>query len=159
MSNFLYRTERIGRNGRPFSMYKIKTLKDGVGNFAHEREYVFLGKFMRKWRIDEIPQFWNILNGTMAFFGPRPREAKEVMLYPKEMRDKFLSVRPGLFSLSGIYFMNEEHILKLGDDANKDYFEKILPLKMTLDFFQIDNKSWLLNIAIIWIAIKARLFS
>lgn len=157
--SFLYHSVRVGKNNRPFTMWKFKTLKDGVGDFAHQREYVFLGRFMRKWRIDELPQLWNILNGTMAIFGPRPRDQKEVDLYPKEVRDKLLSVKPGWFSLSGIYFMNEEHILALGQDANRDYFEKILPMKMTLDMFFIDNRSWLLYIALIWMALKARLFS
>lgn len=157
--SIFYRSERIGKNGRVFTMLKLKTLKDGVGQFAHQREYVFLGKFMRKWRIDELPQLWNILNGTMGIFGPRPREEKEVNLYPREIRDKLLSVKPGWFSLSGIYFMNEEHILGLGTDANRDYFEAILPMKTVLDMFFIDNRSWLLYIALVWMALKARLFS
>lgn len=157
--SFLYHSVRVGKNNRPFTMWKIKTLRDGVGDFAHQREYVFLGRFMRKWRIDELPQLWNFLRGDMAIFGPRPRDQKEISLYPADVREKLLSVRPGLFSLSGIYFMNEEHILGLGTDANKDYFEAILPMKMVLDMFWIDNRNWLLNLALVYTALKARLFS
>lgn len=159
LMSIFFRSERVGKNGRVFTMFKIKTLKEGVGAYAHEREYVPLGRFMRKYRIDELPQLFNIFRGEMAIFGPRPREAKEINLYPEEVKNKLLSVRPGLFSLSGIYFMNEEHILKLGSDANKDYYEAILPMKMTLDMFFIDNRSWLLYIALLWMALKARIFS
>ena len=157
--NLLYTSERIGKDGKPFLIYKFKTLRDGVGSFAHEREYVTFGHFMRKWRIDEIPQLWNLMNRTMNLFGPRPREAKEINLYPADVRQKLLSVRPGLFGLAGIAFIDEEHLLKYSSDSNLDYFTKILPIKLTLDFFWIDNRSILLNIALVWMALKARIFT
>lgn len=156
---FLYSSERVGRHGRLFLMLKIKTLRDGVGSFAHEREYVLGGRFMRKWRIDEIPQLWCILNGSMSLFGPRPREAKEINLYPPELRTKLLSVKPGLFALAGIFFLDEEYLLKHSRDASEDYFKKILPIKLALDMFYIDHKCWLLNIAIVWMALKARILN
>ena len=157
--SLFYESQRVGRNGVIFTMYKFKTLRDGVGSFAHERQYVPLGRFMRKWRIDELPQIWNILNGTMSLFGPRPRDKKEIDLYPPHIREKILSVRPGLFGMAGIFFMDEEHILRLSDDPNKDYFEKILPIKVALDVFYVEHKCWLLNIALVWMALKARLLT
>ena len=158
-SRFFYSSERVGKHGRPFKMWKVKSLRDGVGDFAHKREYVWGGRFMRKWRIDEVPQIWCILNGTMSLFGPRPREAKEIDLYPQDIKDKLLSVKPGLFGLAGIFFMDEEILLKHSKDAAADYFKKILPIKLALDMFYIDHKCWLLNIAIVWMALKARIFN
>lgn len=152
-------SERVGRNGKIFNMYKFVTLRGKRGSFAHEQEYVFGGRFMRKYRIDELPQVWNMLRRDMSIFGPRPRERREVDLYPKDTRDKLLSVRPGLFGLAGIYFMDEEHILKQSADSSGDYFNKILPIKLALDMFYIDNRCWLLNISILWMAIKARIFN
>ena len=157
--SLFYSSERVGRNGKIFRMHKIKTLRPGIGSFAHEREYVRGGKLMRKWRIDEIPQVWSIIRGDMAIFGPRPREAKEIDLYPRDVRQKLLSVKPGLFALAGIFFMDEEHILKLSSEPSRDYFEKILPSKLALDMFYIDNKCWLLNLSIVWMALKARIFN
>lgn len=153
----LYRSERVGKSGKIFSMYKIQTLDPGGGSFAHEREYVRGGRFMRKFRIDELPQLWNILKGDMGLFGIRPKEPKEIDLYPEDVRNKILSKKPGLFSLSGIYFMDEEHILKHSLNSHQDYFNKVLPMKLALDMFYIDNRCWLLNASLIWMAIKARL--
>ena len=156
---FLYWSKRIGKNGRIFWMPKIQTLKEGHGHFAHEREYVWGGKFMRKYRIDEMPQLWCILTGNMRLFAPRPRDPREVDLYPADIREKLLSIKPGLLSLSGIYFMDEEHLLKLSTKPTEDYFTRILPLKISLDMFYIDNRCFLLNLSILYMAIKARLWN
>ena len=76
MVSLLYRSERIGLNGKPFTLLKVKTLRDGGGSFAHERAYVWGGRFMRKFRVDELPQIINWFRNEMNLFGPRQREAK-----------------------------------------------------------------------------------
>lgn len=157
--SLFYRAERVGKHGRIFTMYKINTLREGTGSYAHEREYTFGGKFLRKWKLDELPQLWNWIRGDIALFGPRPREKKEIDVYPEHIREKLLSVKPGLICLAGIYFIDEERILALSDDPTKDYFGKILPTKLTLDIFYIENRCWLLNIAMIWMALKARILN
>lgn len=140
-------------------MFKFRTLTEGRGDYAHERQYVPFGRFMRKWRIDELPQLFNILKRDIGLFGPRPRDPKEVELYPEDIKQKLLSVRPGMFGLAGIFFMDEEHILKLSTDPNEDYYKKILPIKLALDMFYIDHRCWLLNLSIVWMAIKARILN
>lgn len=149
----------MGKGGKEFWMPKVQTLVPGEGKFAHQRTYVSGGRWMRKFRVDEIPQLWCVLTGKMRLFAPRPKEKREVELYPEETRKKLLSVKPGLLSLSGIYFMDEEHLLKHSKDPNKDYFTKILPVKMALDMFYIDNRCFLLNLAILYMAVKARLLN
>lgn len=155
--SIFYTSERVGKHGKIFRLYKIRTLKEGRGDYAHKRDYVWGGKFMRKWRIDELPQVWNMVRGDMGLCGPRPQEAKVINLYPSHIRDKILSVKPGLFGLAGIHFMDEEHILKLSDNPDKDYWEKIAPIKMTLDIFYVENKSFLFDLVIIWLAVKRRI--
>ena len=141
-----------------FDMLKIRTLREGVdktSSFATSDQYVWGGRFMRKYRIDEIPQIWNLLKGQMNFVGPRPEEERVIELYPEHIREKLLSIKPGWFSLAGIYFFkDEEEILRLSPDPHKDYWEKIRPIKLTLDFFYIDNKGFLLDLWIIYQAIK-----
>lgn len=153
--SIIYRSERVGKNGKVFTMYKIRTLKESdKSSYNHSDNYVFLGKFMRKYRIDEIPQLLNLLKGDMNLVGPRPQDAKTIDLYPQHLKEKLLSIKPGMFGLSGIHFMDEEHILTLSDEPAKDYWSKIFPLKIALDFFYIENRCLSLNLWIIWQSIK-----
>lgn len=156
---FFYRSLRVGKNGRPFTMWKVRTLRDGADKSSFASEYTWYGRFLRKWRLDEIPQVWNMLNGSMTLVGPRPEEKRAIDLLPVHVQSKLLSVKPGLFGLSGIYFMDEEQMLKDSPDAAHDFWTKIKPMKTTLDFFYIDHKCFLLDIAIIWMAIKARILN
>lgn len=149
----------MGKNGKPFSMLKIRTLKESnKSGYNHQDNYTRFGRFFRKYRIDEIPQFWHVLTRRMNVVGPRPMEKKTLDLYPAHIREKLLSVRPGMFGLAGIYFMDEEHLLSLSKDPQKDYWTRIAPLKLSLDCFYIDNRGWLLDLWIIYQAVKKRLW-
>lgn len=153
--SLIYRSERVGKNGRVFTIYKIRTLKEKTkSNYNHEDNYAFLGRLLRKFRIDEIPQLWNVLRGDMNFVGPRPQELKTISLYPTHIKRRVLSVKPGMFGLAGLYFMNEERILTLSNDPAKDYWEKIVPLKITLDLFYVENRCFSLDCWIIYQGIK-----
>lgn len=155
--SILYKSARIGKNGMPFLMFKFRTLKestDKTNSFAGGDQYVFLGRFMRKFRMDEIPQIWNILRGDMSLCGPRPEEEKTFYLYPAHIREKLVSVKPGLVSLSALYFMHEEQLLHHSSDPHKDYWEKIKPMKLTLDFFYIENKCFSLDAWLLWQGFK-----
>lgn len=157
--SIFYKAQRVGKGGKPFTMYKLRTLKYGSDkhSFASEERYIKGGRLLRKFRIDEIPQLWNMLRGDMALVGPRPEEQKVIDLYPEHIKNKLLSIKPGLFGLSAIYFMDEEAILRESDDQHRDYWEKLKPMKLTLDFFYIENRCFSLNVWIIWQAIKVRL--
>lgn len=150
-----YRAKRVGKNGKPFTMLKFRTMKLGNnGSFATEDRYTWCGKFLRKTRIDELPQIWNILRGDMRIVGIRPIEESTFNLYPEHVRNRLLSIRPGWFTLSGVFFIEEEKILQLSEDPHLDYWQKILPIKLALDYFYIENKCFILDLVIIWLGIK-----
>lgn len=157
--SIFYKSERIGKGGVPFTMLKFRSLREGSDkdSFASEEKYVPFGRFMRKFRIDELPQIWNMLRGDMAVVGPRPEELRTINVLPPHIKEKLLSVRPGLFGLSGIYFMDEEVMLQQSNNPASDFWMKIKPMKMTLDFFYIDNKCLSLDLWIIYQAIKVRI--
>ena len=157
--SLFYASVRIGKNGEPFTMWKIRTLKEGSdsSSFVSKDQYTWCGRFLRKWRIDEIAQLWNVLRGEMSLVGPRPLEYKTSTLYPRDTVRKLLSVKPGMFGLAGIYFMDEERLLQLSQDPQKDYWEKIAPIKLALDFFYIENKCFSLDLWIVWHGIKRRI--
>lgn len=153
----LYRANRIGRYGKPFVMFKFQTLKPSVGSFATEERYTRFGKFLRKWRLDEVPQLWNFIKGDMRIAGIRPMDKETYLMYPQDVRERLTSIKPGWFSLSGIFFMDEEKILIQVTDPHRAYFEQILPIKLVLDMFYLENRCMSLDIWIVWCAIKRRI--
>lgn len=155
--SIFYKSYRVGRNGIPFTMYKVRTMKESLGSFASEERYTWAGRFLRKWRLDEVPQLWNVLKRDMNIVGPRPQEAATIKLYPAIIKDRLLSIRPGMFGMAGIFFIDEEKVLAESLDPHKDYWEKIAPMKLTLDFFYIENKCLSLDAWIVWQGIKKRI--
>jgi len=152
-----YKSLRVGKGGKYFFMYKFRTMIEGadrITRYANERVYTRFGKFMRKWKIDEFPQVWNILKGDMNLVGPRPEEPNGIEVVPADIRNIVLSVKPGLTDLSSIYFYNEEEILRNTKDPNLIYWTKIKPVKLLLQVFYIKNKCLLLNAAILWLTLK-----
>lgn len=148
-----YRSERVGKNGKKFSAYKFKTLRDGVdktSSFAQEDQYLRFGKFLRKTKLDELPQILNVFKGEMSIVGPRPELADHIELLPKDIKKILLSVKPGLTSLASIHFADEERIIQKGDNNAYDYWARIKPLKITLDVFYIQNRDIFLNLWILW---------
>lgn len=155
--SILYKSARIGKNGVPFVMYKLRTLKEGTdktSSFAQQDQYTTFGRLLRATKIDELPQLWNLLKGDIALVGPRPEEERAINIIPKETRDILLSVKPGMTSLASIHFFNEEAILKDSQDAHKDYWERIKPTKILLDVFYIEHRSVLLKLFILWETFK-----
>lgn len=153
--SFLFRSQRIGKGGRAFTMYKVRTLVEANNTqYAHENGYTWCGRFLRKYRLDEIPQIWNLVKGDMRVVGIRPLEEKTFNLYPEHIREQLVSIKPGWFSLSGIFFIDEEHLLSLSEEPAKDYWERIVPLKLALDFFYLENRCISLDIWIVWQGFK-----
>ena len=155
--NWIYRSERVGKNGKLFSAYKIRTLKEGIdktSSFAQANQYLKYGKFLRKTKLDELPQIFNVLKREMNIVGVRPEELRSIRLIPRELRTILLSRKPGLTSLASLHFIDEEFILSHSRDQAKDYFEKIKPAKLVLDAFYVQNKCFLLDLAIIWMTVK-----
>lgn len=151
----LYTSERIGRNGRPFRIYKFRTLRGGTKTqYAHGDNYVFLGRFLRRFRIDEIPQLWNVLKGEMSLVGPRPETEEGWACIPEHIKEKILSVKPGMFGLAGIYFFNEEQWLAESQTPEEDFWTKIKPMKFILESFYVENKCFSLDLWIVWQGFK-----
>ena len=153
MKSIFYRSLRVGKNGKKFWMLKLKTLKDDfdkTNTFAKEESYTKYGHTLRKYKIDELPQIWNVLKGQMSLVGPRPEEERTLNLIPEELRKQLLSVKPGMTSLASLHFYDEEAILKYGEDVFKDYWIRIKPTKIMLDVFYVQNRNWILDLGILW---------
>ncbi|MFZ2151748.1 MAG: sugar transferase [Minisyncoccia bacterium] len=152
--NILYKSERVGLHGKIFTIWKIRTLAEGADRSHFAQEYTFCGKFLRRFKLDELPQIANIIKGDMGIIGPRPMEQRTLEVIPKSARDVLLSVHPGLSSLASLYFFDEERILKDSPDKTNDYWTKIAPMKIVLDSFYVENKCLSLDIWIAWATCK-----
>lgn len=147
ISSYYYRTnglfiqKRIGKNKQPFTIYKIRSLP-----LEQQRKNSF-GIFIRKFKLDELPQLINVLKGDMSFVGPRP-ELPEYYQLHKGFPMELFQLKPGITGLASIYFFNEDQLRK---KKSGDAFEKWMFLrKNTLNLIYLNNKSWLLDMYIIW---------
>lgn len=132
----LFRQERIGKDGVPFTIYKFRSMrKDNAGlkiSTSHDTRITPVGRVLRKTKLDELPQLWNVLKGDMSFVGPRPEVREYTDLYTPEQR-QVLMVRPGITGLASIRYRNENELLTASSDPNRTYIEEIMPAKLALD--------------------------
>lgn len=150
-----YLSKRMGRGGKPFTFYKFRSMvvnADKIGGpstSADDARLTKIGKMLRKYKLDELPQFVNILRGDMSFVGPRPEVVAEFATYDPRVRDMILSVRPGLTDLASIAGLHEEEILAGAKDPHQTYREKIQPQKIKLQLEYIQKQSFWLDIIIL----------
>lgn len=148
----LFRQERMGRGGVPFTIYKFRTMRqDNAGlkiTTGHDSRITPVGRVLRKTKLDELPQLWNVLKGDMSFVGPRPEVREYTDLYNEEQRQIFL-VRPGITDLASIEFRNENDLLTDSDDPNRTYIEEIMPRKLDLGLDYIEKMSLWYDIRLI----------
>ncbi|MDP2168341.1 MAG: sugar transferase [Thermodesulfovibrionales bacterium] len=155
-----YRGVRVGRDGRPFKIFKFRTMvvnADKIGGSStpeNDLRITRVGKFLRSYKIDELPQLINVLRGEMSFVGPRPQVQWAVELYSDEEK-LLLSVRPGITDYASIRFRNEAEILKGSANPDRDYMEKIAPEKIRLSLEYVKGISLWTDIKIIFLTIKA----
>jgi lipopolysaccharide/colanic/teichoic acid biosynthesis glycosyltransferase len=114
-----------------------------------------VGAFLRRWKLDELPQLWNVLIGDMSLVGPRPEVPEYVAIYPQPTRDLILSVRPGITDPCSISFRNESEILATADDPERFYIEKLLPQKLKISMDYVNSQSLLSDIIIVFKTIFA----
>lgn len=132
-----FRQERIGRGFRPFLIYKFRTMvqdaprKGGPITFGEDSRITRVGRFLRKTKIDEIPQLINVLKGEMSFVGPRPEVRKYVELFRRDY-EEILKIRPGMTDLASIKYSNEATLLGKVKKPEEEYIKRILPEKITL---------------------------
>lgn len=159
----LFSQIRVGRYGREFVLWKFRTMyvaSDKEGRpitCADDDRITGVGQYLRKWKLDELPQLWNIVIGDMSIVGPRPEVKKYVALYPSGSRERILSVRPGLTDFAAIQFRNES-LLLCGPDPEMVYREEILPQKIALYERYIDQQSILTDLHIIASTIRVIFF-
>ncbi len=140
-----YTQERVGLNGIDFKLIKFRSMTVGsdkkglITIGGNDARITKIGFFIRKFKIDELPQLFNVLIGDMSIVGPRPEVRKYVDLYSKEQR-KILNVKPGITDYASIEYANENEILGNADDPNKMYIDEIMPAKIELNLKYIENK-------------------
>jgi lipopolysaccharide/colanic/teichoic acid biosynthesis glycosyltransferase len=145
---------RVGRGGVPFRMIKYRTMvvnAESLGpssTAGDDRRITRPGRFMRRFKLDELAQLINVLRGDMSFVGPRPQVRWAVDLYTPEER-LLLSVRPGITDFASLRFRNEGEILQGSADPDKDYLEKIAPLKIKLGLHYVRTQSLVTDLKII----------
>jgi lipopolysaccharide/colanic/teichoic acid biosynthesis glycosyltransferase len=132
----LFRARRIGQQGRPFVMYKLRTMRtDAPGSAVTadgDPRVTSVGAVLRRWRIDELPQFWNVLRGDMTLVGPRPEVEQFVRLYSPADR-RILSAKPGLASMSQLVYADEPTLLRDQPDPEVFYGREMLQRKVAVD--------------------------
>lgn len=155
-----YRGVRVGRYGKLFRIYKFRTMvidaeKSGVSSTSKDDPRITtIGKFLRKYKLDELPQLINVLRGEMSFVGPRPQVQWAVDLYSEE-EEALLNVRPGITDYASIRFRNEAEILGGSTDPDKEYLEKIAPEKLRLGLEYVRNHSIGVDLKVIWATLLA----
>ena len=151
----LFRQERVGRNGRIFRIRKFRTMvRDaprlgGAITVGRDPRITRVGHVLRRYKLDELPQLIDVLLGDMSLVGPRPEVPKYVALYPPGIRERVLSVRPGLTDNASLAYIDENAQLAGAADPEREYVEKILPEKLRLYVEYVDNRSLALDLSII----------
>lgn len=150
----IYAQQRVGRNGRLFRLYKFRSMlvnADLVGSSittGNDRRITKTGRILRKTKLDELPQLWNVLKGDMSFVGPRPDVPEIVNKYSPEMR-QILSIRPGITSKATLHLRNEEDLLSLAKDPDKAYEEIFIPAKVKLAMDHVKRRSFFFDFSIL----------
>ena len=141
-----YKQLRVGRGGTDFYVYKFRSMRIGADKQGlitvggRDPRITRIGYFIRKYKLDELPQLFNVLKGDMSLVGPRPEVRKYVELYTEEQR-RVLSVRPGITDYASIEYVDENTILGQAEDADKAYVEQILPDKICYNMKYIERRS------------------
>jgi len=155
-----YRGIRAGRLERPFRICKLRTMVldaeqiGGAETPANDPRITRAGHFLRKYKLDELPQLLNVLKGEMSLVGPRPEVMEEVIRYRDEEKDLLL-VRPGITDWASIKFRDEDEILRSSADPHRAYHELIRPEKVRLGLNYVQHRSFAIDLHILWLTLLA----
>lgn len=132
----LFRQERVGRHGRTFRIHKFRTMRtDAPGlllTVGRDERITRAGRWLRSRRLDELPQLLDVLKGDMSLVGPRPEVPRYVRHYPAALRERVLSVRPGITDPASLAHLDENALLARAADPERAYIEQVLPAKLAL---------------------------
>jgi len=140
-----FRGQRVGQAGRLFRILKFRTMVDNAARLgpgitaADDPRVTRVGRWLRRTKIDELPQLWNVVRGEMSLVGPRPEDPRYVALYTDEQR-RILSVRPGITSPASIQYRHEEVMLPPGDMDS--YIRKVMPAKIEIDLKYLQRRTF-----------------
>lgn len=141
-----YCQQRVGKDGKDFGLLKFRSMRMGADKMSlitigdRDPRVTRAGYYIRKCKLDELPQLWNVLIGDMSLVGPRPEVRRYVDLYTPEQR-KVLSVRPGITDYASIEYIDENRLLAQSSDPDKTYIEEIMPAKIALNMRYIEHKT------------------
>ncbi|SMO55253.1 Sugar transferase involved in LPS biosynthesis (colanic, teichoic acid) [Balnearium lithotrophicum] len=133
--SIFFRQERVGQNWKPFKIFKFRTMVENAEKLGalvtkgNDPRVTRIGKFLRKYKLDEFPQLINVLKGDMSLVGPRPEVYKYAEKY-KDDYDQILKVKPGITDYAALEYIDEEKILENADNTEKVYIERVLPEKI-----------------------------
>ena len=148
-----FRQERVGLRGQPFRIFKFRSMRaDNAGpqiTVGADARITRSGRFIRAYKLDELPQLLNVLLGDMSIVGPRPEVPRYVALYPATVRDEVLSVRPGMTDWASVQYRSESALLAHSSDPERTYVETVLPAKLALCQQYVRERSLLLDLKII----------
>ena len=155
-----FRQQRVGRHGKLFSIYKFRTMSaEPAGTLeltvGRDRRITRAGQFLRDYKLDELPQLINVLQGAMSLVGPRPEVPRYVACYPPAVRAIVLSVAPGITDWASILYREESAILGRADDPERAYVETILPAKLDYYVRYVQGRSFWTDLRIIFSTLSA----
>ena len=154
-----YRQTRVGKDNKDFRLFKFRSMRPDSDKGSlitvggRDPRVTRSGYYIRKYKLDELPQLINVFKGDMSLVGPRPEVRRYVDCYTPEQM-KVLSVKPGITSLASIRYRNENDILAKAEDPDKTYIEKVLPDKLSIDMEYVDQASLLTDIKLIFRTFK-----
>lgn len=149
-----YLQTRVGKNSKDFKLFKFRTMhldadKKGLLTVGgRDPRVTSIGYYLRKYKLDELPQLFNVLFGTMSLVGPRPEVRKYVDLYTKEQQ-QVLSVKPGITDFASLEYINENDLLAKSDNPENTYIDEIMPVKLALNAKYIQQQGILVDFKII----------
>lgn len=141
-----YRQQRVGKDGKDFGLLKFRSMRVGADKMSlitigdRDPRVTHAGYYIRKYKLDELPQLWNVFVGEMSLVGPRPEVRRYVDLYTPEQR-KVLSIRPGITDYASIEYIDENRLLAESSNPDKTYIEDIMPAKIALNMRYINHQT------------------
>lgn len=149
----LYRQQRVGRDGVPFDILKFRTMRSDAGGpqltVGRDARVTKAGHWLRRHKLDELPQLVNVLQGSMSLVGPRPEVPRYVACYPADVRATVLSVAPGITDLASILYKEENEVLGRAADPERAYIDTILPVKLAYYQRYVRERSFWLDVRIL----------
>ena len=156
-----FRQQRVGRGGVLFRIHKFRSMFEGAAlsgpqiTIGADPRITRAGHFLRRHKLDELPQLLDVLAGTMSLVGPRPEVPRYVALYPAELRDKVLSVRPGITDPASVEYRSESDLLAGAADPERLYIEQIMPAKLHRAAQYVDRMSLMTDVRLIGATLRS----